>query len=429
MEHGVFIRHIQCSLFFRLSTGAATAHDVLPMILRQQVLAGLQAKRACFRAFNDEVRTETETYAEALGRLAQMTRDELDVRLASTPTPGALPTPEFSSAPDLRVNFTQRWSNHEEARQWASEILLDHPVFAVDGSQIPPSSDMALPVAAVQIAWFDNRHTRDGRYTKDAALDLLGPDELLSEFVGEQQISEQPVNLRRFVREAEAIKRWMKDIAAEAPRRMPLALFDSSLVISFADRLHEEMRAAYIDAVLDLLRTSERTRVPLVGYVDTSYARDLVHMLANCFELREAGRIDDARLAGEGMQWGDRTPFFVCARGSADRRQPGVLERFAEYRRGVGFVYLKTNSASPPARLDVPCWVFETGLLDETLDLVRAEVIVGNGYPYALEAADAAAVLSARDREAFRLMVEKFAEREGITARVSQKAASKSRRR
>jgi hypothetical protein len=415
--------------FFRLSIGAAPAHDWLPMILRQQVLAGLHAKRAHFRAFNDEIRSETETYDEALGRLAQMRRDELDARLASTQTPGALPTREFDRAPNLRINFAQRWSNHEEARQWASAILLDHPVFAVDGSQIPPSSDLALPVAAVQIAWFDNRHTRDGRYTKDAALDLLGPDELLSEFDGERQISEQPVNLRRFAREAEAIKRWMEDMAAETPERMPLALFDGSLVISFADRLQEQMRAAYVDAVLDLLRTSERTRIPLVGYVDSSNARDLVHMLANCFELREAERIDDARISGAGMQWGDRTPFFVCARGSADRRQPGVLERFAEYRRGVGFVYLKTNSASPPARLDVPHWVFEAGLLDETLDLVRAEVIVGNGYPYALEAADAAAVLTARDREAFRLMVEKFAEREGITARVSQKAVSKSRRR
>lgn len=396
------------------------------MILREQVLAGLHAKRERFRAFNDDVKSETERYAEARRQLAQLTRVELDARLAAEPTPGALPTAEFDAAPGLRLDFPHRWSNHEEARLWASETLVDHPVFAADGSQILPTT---APVAAVQVAWFDNRHTRDGRYTKDAALEILAPDELFVELDGERQISEQPVNLRRFAREVAAITRWMETISAEAPGHLPLALFDSSLVISFADRLQEEMRAGYIDLVLDLLRVSERTRVPLVGYVDTSYAHDLVRMLARCFELPEAEKIDDARFVGDGMMWGDRTPFFVCARGSADRRQPGVLERFAEYRRGIGFVYLKTNSAAPPARLDIPGWIYELGLLDEVLDLVRAEVIVGNGYPYALETADAAAVLNARDREVFAALVERFAAREGIDLRVSQKAASKKRRR
>ena len=399
------------------------------MILREQVLAELHAKRSRFQAFNDDFQNEAERYAEARRRLARIGRAQLEDRLAAEPAPGAWPSPEFDQAPDLRIHFPHHWANHEEARAWASDQLLDHPTFAADGSQITPTTEFNLPIAAIQVAWFDNRHSRDGRYTKDAALEILAPDELLVEYNGERQISEQPVYLRRFARETQAIARWMEAIARESPGPLPVAFFDSSIVISFADRLQGELRAWYVELVLDLLRVSERTGVPLVGYVDTSQARDLVRMLARVFELPEAEKIHDANLIDEGMAWGDRTPFFICARGSADRKQPGVLDSFDEYRRGVGFVYLKTNAAAPPARLDIPRWVLERGLLDPLLDLVRAETIVGNGYPYALETADATAVITARDREVFYALCHRFAAREGIKLRSSQKAASKSRRR
>lgn len=399
------------------------------MIQREQVLAELHAKGSRFQAFNDDYEIEAELYAGARRKLALLTRAELEARLASEPTPGAEPTDEFDAAPGLRLPFSERWSNHEEAREWAARALLDHPVFAADGSQIVPDAALSLPVAAVQVAWFDNRHTRDGRYTKDAAFEILTPDELIVTFDGERRVSEQPVNLRRFVREVAAIERWMETISNERPEKVPVAFFDSSLVISFVDRLQEEMRRSYIESLLSLLRASEQTRVPVIGYVDSSHARDLLRMLARVFALAESEKIHDALLLDRGMEWGERTPFFICARGSADRRLPGVLESFEEYRRGIGFVYLKTNAGAPPARLDIPRWVYEAGLLDDVMDLVRAEVIVGNGYPYALAAADAAAVINARDREVFYGLLERFAARERIDLRVSQKARSKSRRR
>jgi hypothetical protein len=68
-------------------------------------------------------------------------------------------------------------------------------------------------------------------------------------------------------------------------------------------------------------------------------------------------------------------------------------------------------------------------LLDQVIDLVRAEAIVGNGYPYVIQSADAAAVVTARDREAFYAIFHRFAEEQGIQLRTSQKAASKARRR
>ena len=34
--------------------------------------------------------------------------------------------------------------------------------FAADGSQLLPGRELSLPVAAVQVAWFENPHTREG---------------------------------------------------------------------------------------------------------------------------------------------------------------------------------------------------------------------------------------------------------------------------
>jgi hypothetical protein len=242
-----------------------------------------------------------------------------------------------------------------------------------------------------------------GRYRKEISFELLAPESLLGDLQSERQFSEQAVSFQRFKLEVETLCRMMREIAADAKqmRKLPLAFFDSSIVISFVEQLHDGLRQQYVDLVLQLMRCSEETRVPVIGYVATSHARDLAKLLALCFDLREAERVHDAQLLSRWMTWGARSPFYICARGGSRSNQKSVLESFGEYRRKVGFVYLKTSAAAPPARLEIPLWVYEAGLLEEVLDLVRAEVIVGNGYPYALETADATAVISGRDTRRF----------------------------
>jgi hypothetical protein len=61
--------------------------------------------------------------------------------------------------------------------------------------------------------------------------------------------------------------------------------------------------------------------------------------------------------------------------------------------------------------------------------MVRAECIVGTGYPYALETADAVAVIDLQDRERFFRLVQRFTEQSGISLRVSRKSSSKRSRR
>jgi len=399
------------------------------MILRTKILAQLDGKASEFHAFEGELRDESKVFRNALQQLAAISRDELESRLSGTETPGALPTEEFDAAPKLCLPFAHRWNNHAEARAWAYEALLNHTTVAVDGSQIPPHSGFNIPVAAVQVAWFENRHSPSGSFVKDAEIEILTPDELKTGSDGER--TEQKINVRRFEMETGKLCQLMERLAAkrEANSPLPVALFDSSLVISFADRLQGNMRQRHVEAMLKLLQCSETTGIPLIGYVDSSDARDLTKMLSLSFSLPEAQQLHDAELVNDLLAWGDRTPLFVCKRGGADQKQASVLELFEAQHQSIGFVYLKTGSQAPPARLEIPMWIHRQGLLNDVLNIVRAEVVVGNGYPYAIETADAAAVITTRDRETFYALFQQFAERQGIKLHVSQKAASKYRRR
>ena len=53
----------------------------------------------------------------------------------------------------------------------------------------------------------------------------------------------------------------------------------------------------------------------------------------------------------------------------------------------------------------------------------------GLGYPYAIETADEAALITTRDREQFLRAIQDFARKESFAFNVSRKAASKVRRR
>ena len=398
------------------------------MILRDKILDQLRDKQEKFSSFNGSLQDEVTIYREKLEELARFSSAELRARLSGDSTPGALPTAEFDAAPTLCLPFPQDWSNHADARAWACEALLDHTTIAVDGSQIPPYAGFNIPVAAVQVAWFENHHTRQGSYVKDVEIKILTPEDLRAEAAGDR--ADQKINAQRFEFEVGKLCSLIENLAttSQSPK-LPVALFDSSLVISFADRLQEPMRERHINAMLELLQCAERAGIPLVGYVDSSDARDLTRMIGNCFGLAEAHEVHDTELVSSLLNWGQRTPLFQCKRGSADLNRTSVLEEFERQQQPIGFVYLKTGAHTPPARLEIPMWIYERGLLDQVVDIVRAEVIVGNGYPYVIEAADATAVITTRDREAFYALFQHFAKEQGIELRVSQKAASKSRRR
>lgn len=398
----------------------------LPIIIEQ-----LRQRWEEVQGFERERQSEWGEYSAGLDRLARLSAAEMLATVSGVENPGAIPTTEVDLSTDLRLPFAEVFRNHEEARGWAAGILSGQPVVAVDGSQFPPSPELGLPLAGVQAAWFENHHTADGRYERQIEFELLTPSDLRSaDENGELLSSDQVINLRRFELEFRTLGARLSHLAGSLTEgRLALGLIDSSLVVSFADRLPDEWRSRYIGAVLGLLRKSEETGIPVIGYIDGSRSRDLLRLLELAYGLPPAERLDDASLLATRLAWGARTPLMICARGGGDRRHQGILEEFAEYRRGIGFVYLRTGSSTRLARLEIPAWVRERGLLDRVIDLVRAEVIVGNGYPYAIQSADAAAAVSGRDREQFEGIVRRFILERGIETGSTAKSISKTRRR
>ena len=404
------------------------------MLYRSHLVEALNERREDFVSFERAWLGDVRDYARRLQWLGGRSAEEVHLAVGATRSPGALPSSELDQRGGVRVNFDQCWRSHEEARRWAIDVLRDRTTFAADGSQILPGREISLPVAAVQVASFENPHMLDGNYRKEVRFLVVPPAELLE--TDGVRGAETVVSLRRFEMEVEALSLFLqrKKGWRERGERMPVAFFDGTLLISYA-RPRTPIQDEYIGRIIELVKLSRDTAVPLVGFIDQSYARDLINLLDAIDAVDKRKRqsvLYDAQLLRAAVDgrpsmlaaWGERTIFCYCLR-------EGLGSDFLEANGKplVGFTYLQTTGDGAPARLDVPAWIDEQELLDEVTDAVRAECVVGNGYPYALETADAAAVITARDRMQFLRLMQEFAENESIAFSVSRKAASKNHRR
>ncbi len=386
------------------------------MISRELLANQLLEKQTEFTEFSDSQRDSLKVYLAKIKRLEQTKIEEIQKRFEVTDETGAMPSGELSKFKSFTIPFPQIWKNHEESRKWAFEVLQNRTTFAVDGSQIPPTRDVSMTVAAVQVGWFENPHSDKVRYEKNAEFFILSPSDLMPSpeeaRVNERRIQEEVRKTREFLAKK---KGWR-----ERGERMPLAFYDNTLLVPFP--LSTDSKSKYIKEMQDLILLSAQTQVPLVGYVARSYAKDLLTFLDEFdSEQTDAKLLYDADILFPRVLqfWGDRTCFCYAKR-------KGLTEFFGDT---IGFVYLQTTSDASPARLDIPSWIHEKGLLNEVLDVIRAECIIGLGYPYALETADQTAVITTQDRELFYKALQDFANQHKLNFTVSRKAASKGRRR
>jgi hypothetical protein len=422
------------------------------MLHKGKLQAALNAKQGQFSLFDGTFNDQVLLYQQALETLHERYASSMQLENMLPPDApgmspaGARPTLEFdqwlTTAADQTYHgpifpFGREFSSHEQSRLWA-ECIEGITTIAVDGSQLMPWRDASIPVGLVQVGFFVNPHARGSTYTKDVRMEVLAPEELMEETGDELDdpdsypYSEMQVTQRRYLLEVETICNLMKQYAAERrtddPLYSPLVFFDGSLVVSFALTMPNPYRQRYIDAAVSLLKTSEELRVPLIGYIDTSYARDTITMLRRLDAalpkpvLRDTKKIHDALLWKGHLRWGDRTPAMICARND-------VLESYGPYHNSVAFSYLQTTAVRPPTRLEFPRWMLDDGILEPVLDVVRAEIIAGNGYPYAIETADAVSVITMQDRAEFYGYFQAFMEHQGIKFTYSTKTLSKNRRR
>jgi hypothetical protein len=389
------------------------------MLYPDKVIQALESKKAQFHDAQYDSTQILKKIEEILQEVMSLSKAELDSILVDILWPGARPTQEQDTQPFI-ISFQEQWQNHQQARAWAKRILNGVATFCADGSQISLGRDVNVPVGMVQIGWFENHHVENetGEFIKDVSVTLLAPEDLSGE---ESGFADQEVEWQRFQGELAQAERFMQTHSGKPA----LAFIDGSLVVSFVSQLRPDRQISYVKAVEHLLSISRQTKVPLVGYIDTSYATDLVSMLAAVKQSSERMRISDAAVLRKHLEnWGDRSRIYFCARD--DRVLPVDGHK---YYPEVCFTYLRTTLGNPPARLEFPTWILDSGRQDWILDVIRAECVVGNGYPYTIETADAVAVLSVQDREHFMAIFQQFMEREHIPLRFSRKVVSKRQRR
>ena len=378
----------------------------------------LNAKREDFAAFSQDALRQLQDYRAHLAKLSAQGEPEVQkLSRAHAADLGARLLEPLTEAKQGVIASNLSWQNREQSLSWVRDRLTGIKTFAVDGSQIYPGKDISIPVALVQIGWFENPHLPIGGYEKDIALDILTPTDLQVGNSGEP--ADRKVNMRRFQMETQRLIDYMEE---HANAQDCLVFLDGSLVATFAEAFEAQSRQFYVECLLELLIASKHCRVPLIAYIDTSYAQDLKGMLQKLFHLSNAPAIHDAQLLNKFMDWGDRTPLFLCERS-------GILSSYADQQDQIAFTYLKTTRDNYPARLEMPLWMYEEGLVDRVVDWVRGEVIVGNGYPYVIETADQTAVLQADDRQTFFKILQNWAEQEELNLRFSRKMVSKVRRR
>ena len=389
-----------------------------------QIQKVLGQKRADFASFDESTSGFLNQYAQAWhGWIALSEKVRGQWIEKQTGDLGAKPLEAIAPNDSGILRSGLSWENREQSLAWAKAHLQDVTTFAVDGSQVFPQKDFSIPIALVQIGWFENHHCDNGTYSKDIQLDVMTPKDLVSD---RSQPMDRWINMRRFSMEVQRLIHYIQQAKDQAlahnrdPKKC-LVFFDGSLVLSFAYMLDDNIRTPYIEQILTLLRVSEEHQVPLVGYVDTAQSNDITTLLRTLDKLETTRAIHDAKLLNRLMKWGDRTPLMTCDRGD-------ILTYYAEMRSRIAFTYLKTN-ANYPARIELPTWVWEAGRAETVLNQVRAEVVVGNGYPYAIETADQTAVLQSRDRQIFYRILQDWASQENLQLKLSQKMMSKSRRR
>ncbi|MEM8611623.1 MAG: DNA double-strand break repair nuclease NurA [Cyanobacteria bacterium P01_H01_bin.105] len=387
-----------------------------------QIQAILQKKRTHFETFEKGQKSSLDMYQTAWEALCQTSPEQLEAWLSSQPgNLGARPLDPFNRDTSGICQSKLQWSNREHSLQWVNEHLSGITTFAVDGSQIFPSKDLSPPIALVQIGWFENSHTSTATYTKDIELDVMTPRDL--ELGDTSKPLDRLVHKHRFRMEVRRLVDYIQQV--DNPERC-LVFFDGALVATFADAYEDEDRKDYVETLMSLLQASEKYRVPLVGYVDTSSAHDLTTLLQHhSASVSAVPKVTDVQLLNRYMHWGDCTPIFQCDR-------IGILSEYknhqTDHSKRVTFTYLKTNQGYP-ARLEMPMWMHESSITAQVLNWVRAETIVGGGYPYAIETADQTAVLQTSDRQIFFRILQDWANHEDLQLRWSRKMMSKLRRR
>ena len=395
--------------------------------------------------------SQTLPQLEALAGQADKARDDRERRLAQ-----ALQALRYAQGPTLNARaqdsqgltfFLPAGFAEEKWQAYPPPPLPgEFAVLAVDGSHIDVDRHLPLRCYLINIGWALLRYGPhpDARLSSRPALYGAAEDLYITDGVEQVPVEGGLLNLKRTVEEARALA----SLAREAPEGLSaLALLDGSLVLwelagqpPPSGRYPAFVRRAVLEEgflpALDALRRISSRPMAVAGYISLPNSSEVVSALRlalcpypradcrrHCNHLRPGQRpcdsvhgLVDRHLFQRLLAPGERSPLFFT-------RSSIVRDYYREHM--VYFFYL--NIGEEIARVEVPQWVAQEPQLLGLVHTLAVDQAMrkGQGYPAALQEAHEQAVVTARDREEFRDLVERTLLGRRLPVYTSEKRRSK----
>lgn len=373
--------------------------------------AALESKRNEFKDYESRQQT---AFTQALGHLdeaGKLSGAEVRALLDATEKlhVGARPSDEWTAR--LTVPPVIHPRDFASIEGYVERALRGVPLATCDGSQLDPGRETSLPVGVVHVYWnWQNNDPTASKAERGADTEIITPRDFDAALTQNIPSHGQLVALRRF----ELEQKTLRNIMQAHPGTV--AIYDGSLINSFAVRLPPAHRKRYDDSVQATLTLSEKTKSPLVAYVATSHSNDLVTMLETLYGNLPVHLPDSLVLRQRFGIPAARTPDFECDRddGSQDA-----------YDQKIHFCYLNASEVAP-SRIEYPAWVAQEQLVDRVaMAVLGSAMLRTDGYPQHIHVCHEACTLGPHEREQFQVALTRFADKNGLTLRLGSKGRAK----
>lgn len=358
-----------------------------------KVLQALENKRQMIVEEQEERALNEIPYHEYLSELERISEKEF---LKKTNNKASARPVKFQST--LKQNFGN-FDNIDTAISWAVNQFANSTITAIDGSQIMPSKELSYPIAMIQTGYFTIIFSNDFPNKPAETVSNTFPEILISSdsVISGAMLREGDVSLKRQSLEISTAKKLLDDLS-KLPD--PIILMDGTLIYSYMINLNPLTRQKAIDELVNFLQSAERHKIPVIGYIDTSYAKDLASTLLEMQSRTNIFPVSDGSILNTVLdRLGDYIIPFFC------QREP--IPEYGSYANKICFSYMRVNSVKV-IRLEFPFWIWKSGRYESVMKSILAEAIVSHGYPRVLTRAHQTAVLNNADREKFHRIVLKY---------------------
>lgn len=382
-----------------------------------QILKALEERKQDIFRENEQFSDSRLNMTEMIANFEKMTKEELNLEAKIRYLP-CFPLFHKKKLKQPICNF----KTIEEAKKWALEQLKDTTLASVDGSQVFSSKEITYPIALVHAGSFLKIYPKDIEKEKTTFEFNTEPKILLRSDSAQPEdapLNKSEIGLERLRLEVSHAKELLKKLSTTSKSALFL---DDTLIYSFLARAPPNLRKDTISSLIDLLSYARDFDTYMIGYIDSSLAKDFTRMIYAINGIKEKPPTDSYILGNILTDLGDHTPPFLAKR--------NIMKEYIDqdtqhdFREGICFAYIRVHSGRP-IRVEFPYSIIKKGEFNSMMKLILAESLLGDGYPHILIRAHQAAVIRNRERKKFYDIVYQFLKNNNISVQKNLKEKRK----